>query len=59
LHAASTNVNRVVAGQSEELSEAWRQGVIDESLHADRGTGTSRSVTDAAAKRRHSRMSSV
>ena len=48
----------IVPCRHEQFSHARRQSIVDEEFQADSGSGSSRSIADAAAKRRHSRISS-
>jgi hypothetical protein len=59
LHAVRSDVYRILARGDQQIRQEWRQGVIDEKSHAERGSVNSRSITEDAANRRHSRMSSV
>lgn len=53
-----TNVNGIVAHLSQKPRHFGRECIIDQESHAVRGITSSRSIAEAAAKRRHSRMSS-
>ena len=59
LYATRSDVHGIVTRRDQQLRRHWRQSVIDEESHAERGTGSSRSIIEAAANRRHSRMSST
>src|SRR5215813_2574091 len=59
VHPIRPDVHGVVSGRREQLSQKGRQRVIDEESQAEYGRGSSRSIADAAANLRHSRMSSV
>lgn len=49
----------VMPRRDEKFCHAPRQCVVDQKFQAECGSGSSRSMADAAAKRRHSRMSSI
>ena len=59
LHGVRPYVEGVVTGGHEEVRQPRRQCVVDKKSQAECGSGISRSIADAAAKRRHSRISSV
>ena len=52
------NVNGIVPIESEKARHSRGDRVVDQKPHAVRGSARSRSMADAAAKWRHSRMSS-
>ncbi|MCC2628048.1 MAG: hypothetical protein K0S14_1698, partial [Thermomicrobiales bacterium] len=58
-HVVRPGVHRILTGADEQLRQERRQGIVDEESHAERGNGNSRSITEDAANRRHSRMSSA
>jgi hypothetical protein len=53
-----SNVNGIVPCLAQQAGYRWRKRVVNQEFHVRRGTASSRSMADTAAKRRHSRMSS-
>jgi hypothetical protein len=57
MHPVRPDMNRVVSPCHLKFRYSRRQRIVDKKLHAERGSGNSRSMADAAANRRHSRTS--
>jgi hypothetical protein len=57
LHAVVANVRCIMARLRQQQREPRRKRIIDQKSHADCGRGSSRSIAEAAAYRKHSRMS--
>jgi len=59
LHFVQSNMNRIVPRCHKEVRHARRERIVDQEPQAECGRGSSRSMAEAAAKRKHSRMSSI
>jgi len=58
-HSVHSDVDRVMSRRPEKVGQARRQCIVDEKPQAECGRGISRSIAEAAAKRKHSRTSSA
>jgi hypothetical protein len=54
-----SHVDCVMSRRHQEIRQPRRQGIVDKKSQAEKGSGSSRSIAEAAAKRRHSRISSI
>jgi hypothetical protein len=59
VHSVCADMDRVMSCGQKQAGQARRQCIVDKKSQAERGRGNSRSIAEAAAKCRHSRMSSV
>jgi hypothetical protein len=59
LHPIGSHMDGVMSRTYQEVGQTRRQRVVDQKSQAEDGRGSSRSIAEAAAKRRHSRISSA
>jgi hypothetical protein len=59
VHLILSDMYSIVPGGSQEHCQTGRQRIVDKKFQAERGRGSSRSMAEAAAYRKHSRISSI